>query len=115
MKKNGIFLIIFIVIGFGLYFNSLQNGYHYDDWHHIVRNPYIRTLDNIPLYFTEPRTFSTKSAYHSHYRPMLLLSYALNYYFWKSNPSGYHMINLGFHVGSAFLLFLILKAMLCGS
>ena len=115
MKKTGIFLIIFIIAGFGLYSNSLQNGYHYDDWHHIVRNPYIRTLDNIPLYFTEPRTFSTKSAYHSHYRPLVLLSYAFNYNFGGANPGGYHLVNLAFHIGSAYLLFLILKAMLCGS
>src|SRR3990172_9373305 len=112
MKKHAGVLIIFILLGLGIYFNSLQNGFHYDDQHHIVRNPYIQSPGNIPSFFTEHRMFSALSGVFLHYRPLVMVSYALNYYFGKLDPSGYHLVNLAFHVGSAFLLFLIVNAML---
>ena len=111
LKKKAGVLIIFILLGLGLYFNSLQNGFHYDDQHHIVRNVYIQSPGNIPLFFTEHRMFSALSGVFLHYRPLVMVSYALNYYFGKLDPAGYHLVNLAFHVGSAFLLFLIVNAM----
>ena len=104
-------IAIFILIGLGIYFNSLQNDFHYDDGHHIVKNFYIRSLGNIPLFFTEPKTFSSLSGQFRHYRPLVLLSYAVNYYLAGLNPIGYHLINLGFHIGSAFMVFLIMRVM----
>ncbi len=114
MKKQAGVLIIFILLGLGIYFNSLQNGFHYDDQHHIVRNPYIQSPGNIPFFFTEHRMFSALSGVFLHYRPLVMVSYALNFYFGQLDPAGYHLVNLAFHVGSAFLLFLIVKAMLGG-
>src|SRR3972149_8381510 len=119
MYKRGnivklVILTFFILLSLGVYFNSLRNDFHYDDLHHIQENFYIRDIKNIPLFFTEPRTFSTLSGMAHHYRPLVMVSYAVNYYFGKLNPMGYHLVNLGFHVGSAFLLFLIIEAMLRG-
>src|SRR3972149_4167687 len=98
-KQAGVFLV-FILLGLGIYFNSLQNGFHYDDRHHIVRNPYIHSPGNIPYFFTEHRMFSVLSGIFLHYRPLVMASYALNYYFVKLDPSGYHLVNLAFHVGA---------------
>lgn len=114
MKKHAVILIIFILVGFGIYFNSLQNGFHYDDQHHIVRNSYIQSPGNIPYFFTEHRMFSALSGVVLHYRPLVMVSYALNFYFGQSDPAGYHLVNLALHVGSAFLLFLIVEALLGG-
>src|SRR3990172_8186065 len=105
-------LVGLFMLGVGIYANSLSNGFHYDDIHHIVRNPHIRSLNNIPSFFADPETFSSQSESHQHYRPFLMLTYAVNYYFGALNPIGYHLVNLMFHVGSAFLLFLIVKLML---
>src|SRR3970282_244863 len=107
-------LTFFILLSLGVYFNSLHNDFHYDDLHHIQKNFYIRDIKNIPLFFTEPRTFSALSGIAHHYRPFVMVSYAVNYYFGKLNPMGYHLVNLGLHVGSAFLLFLILESVLGG-
>jgi len=119
MYKRGnivklVILTFFILLSLGIYFNSLHNDFHYDDLHHIQKNFYIRDIKNIPLFFTEPRTFSALSGIAHHYRPLVMVSYAVNYYFGKLNPMGYHLVNLGFHAGSAFLLFLIIEAMLRG-
>ncbi|MDI6795264.1 MAG: hypothetical protein QME81_20780, partial [bacterium] len=47
-----------------------------------------------------------------HYRPLWSVSFAINYAIGGLNPVGYHLVNLAFHVGSAFMLFLIVQAML---
>src|SRR3972149_2376650 len=104
----------FVLLGFGIYFNSLHNEFQYDDNHHIVKNPYIQKTGNIPLFFTEPRTFSVISGTVRHYRPIIMSSYAINYYFGKLNPAGYHLVNLGFHIGSAFLVFMVIRLMMRG-
>ncbi len=114
LKKQAGVLLIFILLGLGIYFNSLQNGFHYDDGHHIVRNLYIQSPANIPSFFTEHRMFSVLSGVFLHYRPLVMASYALNYYFVKLDPAGYHLVNLAFHVGAAFLLYLIIENVLVG-
>lgn len=109
-SKIGVFLLISIVSGV-IYSNSLDNGFHFDDKHHIIDNKYLRSLNNIPLFFVDINTFS--GTYQTdHYRPLILISYTINYYFNRLNPVGYHLVNLLFHVGTAFSVFLIVQAML---
>src|SRR3990172_10169164 len=91
---NTAVLVIMALIGTAIYLNSFQNGYHYDDIHHIVGNQYLTSLRNTPLFFTDSRTFSSLPEARNHYRPLLLTSYALNYYFSKFKPAGYHVVNL---------------------
>ena len=60
------------------YANHFANGFHFDDLHVIVNNPSIRGLDNVTSFFTDARTFSALPE-NSLYRPLLTLSYALDY------------------------------------
>src|SRR3990170_1655169 len=112
MQIRIIVFVFFALVGAGIYYNALQNDFHYDDHHHITLNPNIKNPANIPLFFTDPKMFSFLPGRFLHYRPVVLVSYAVNYYLGRLNPAGYHMVNLIFHVGSAFLLFLIVNAML---
>ncbi|MBI5194525.1 MAG: tetratricopeptide repeat protein [Nitrospirae bacterium] len=106
-----IFLLI-AVLSSAVYFNSFHNSFHFDDQHYIVANPYIRDLSNIPNFFKGTQFSSFEKAFAAHYRPLLVVSYALNYAVGGLNPTGYHIVNLLFHIGTAFLVFLIVKAML---
>lgn len=100
-------LVLFIFISLILFSNSISNPFQYDDYHHIAENPHLKKLDNIPEYFYNTRMFS-QFADVRHYRPLLLTTYAVNYAVGGLNPSGYRMVNLLFHTGSAFLVFLII-------
>ena len=40
------------------------------------------------------------------YRPVVCLTFALNWYFGQDNPFGYHLVNIAVHFITAFLLFL---------
>ncbi len=113
MIKAGVFASL-VLLSSLVYFNSLENGYHFDDYHHIVDNPHLKDIRNIPSFFFDTTKFS-KTGWQNHYRPLLLVTYALNYYAGRLQPVGYHVVNLAFHVGSAFLVFLIVESMLAGS
>ena len=108
---------IFILIGAVIYGNSLFNPFHYDDTATVVINRNIQTLRNIPRFFSDPRmaTAIPLPSQAGHYRPLVVMSYSINYALGGLNPVGYHLVNLAFHLGSAFLIFLIVKTMLiCG-
>ncbi|MBL0308594.1 MAG: tetratricopeptide repeat protein [Bacteroidetes bacterium] len=72
MKKEKILfagLVIALLCGvIFAYYNHFNNPFHFDDEHTIVSNVYIRDLKNIPLFFTDARTFSSLPANQS-YRP----------------------------------------------
>ena len=60
------------------YANSFQNEFHFDDFHTVVDNPAVRSLRNIPRFFTDTTTFSVLPANRT-YRPFVSLSLALDY------------------------------------
>jgi len=109
--KWKIFLLI-ALISSAVYANSFQNSFHFDDQHYIVENPYIRDPGNIPSFFFSSAHSSFEKAFTSHYRPLLVTSFAINYAIGGLRPAGYHIVNLLFHIGSAFMVFLILHALL---
>src|SRR3972149_8771965 len=110
-----LYLISFLLIAslsIIVYINALDNGFHYDDEHYIVVNPFLEKLENVPYLFTTPRFYSDDRAFAAHYRPLVYVTYALNKIAGGINPFWYHVVNLAFHVGSAMLLFFIIMAML---
>jgi len=109
MLKDIAIFLIFITMGTVLYINSLDNPFVYDDDMYIVKNMNIRDLDNIPRFFTSPRLSTNDPSNAGHYRPLVVTSYAVNYAVGGLNPFGYHIVNLGFHAGAAFLLYLLMK------
>lgn len=97
-----ILLLIILV-----YANSLHNDFtNWDDRSLVVEDPAIRSLSfgNLLEMFT-PQPGKT-------YQPVRVLSYAIDYHFWKLNPVGYHLGNTILHGLSAILLYLLLTGVL---
>jgi hypothetical protein len=86
------------------YANHFQNAFHFDDRHTILNNAFIRSLDNIPRFFTSATTFSSLPSNQS-YRPLVTTTLALDYWL----GGGLHP--LAFHVTS-FSLFLVQCALM---
>jgi len=97
----GVLLAIWVA-----YSNSFQNEFHFDDFHTVVDNPAIRSLRNVPRFFTDATTFSVLPANRT-YRPVVSTMLALDYWM------GHGYAPLWFHV-STFVLFLGLVAVLFG-
>jgi len=90
-----VFALLAIVIA---YSNSFENGFHFDDFHTVVDNPAVRSLKNVPRFFTDTTTFSVLPANRT-YRPIVSTSLAIDY------ALGRGYVPLWFHLGT-FLLFL---------
>jgi protein O-mannosyl-transferase len=60
------------------YANSVDNTFHFDDAHVIETNLFLRSLGNIPLFFTDAHTFSSLPQ-NATYRPLVTLSLAIDY------------------------------------
>src|SRR5437660_10380209 len=86
------------------YSNHFENTFHFDDDHTIVQNPYIRDLHNLPLFFTDARTFSTLPPNRA-YRPLVTASLAIDY------ALGHGLRPVFFHA-STFLWFLVQLALM---
>lgn len=105
-----LFALMAIAVGFIIYFNSLNNPFQFDDNYLIVKNTKIFELGNAPDFFTSP--ILTDSGGFSGYRPLVMVSYALNYHFSGLNPAPYRLVNLMLHIiNSILLLMLLLKLM----
>lgn len=82
-----------------VYSNSFHNSFHFDDSHTILDNPAIRSLKNLPRFFTDTTTFSILPD-HQTYRPMVSASLAIDY------ALGHGYKPFWFHL-STFLVFLL--------
>jgi len=85
------------------YFPSLHNAFQYDDLHSIVENPHLRSLSNLDDFFWRPDMF-TADPRSAMYRPLVLVSYALNYALGDYRVAGYHGFNIAVHMANCLLL-----------
>jgi len=74
------------------YANHFHNDFHFDDFHTVTTNPYIRDLRNIPLIFEDADTFSTLPANRG-WRPLVTTSLAIDYFFAKGLKPVYFQIS----------------------
>ena len=66
----------------------------------------MRTLENVALFFAEPGLFSGDPD-KPMYRPLLLITYALNYAAGEYGVWGYHLVNLGLHAICSLLVWVL--------
>ena len=103
-------LALVVVMAVGAFWNSLDNGFHFDDEHSLTENPHIRDIGNVPRFFADPQMFSRNPGSEM-YRPLVLTSYAFNYQLGGLRPKGYHVANLIAHIAAAVGLYALLQAM----
>ncbi len=94
---------IILLVCAAVFANTLGNSFHYDDEHSIQQNINVRDVANIPSFFTTPGMFSV-DADKGMYRPLLLVTYALNYAWDEYEVYGYHVVNIALHAVNACLL-----------
>ncbi len=106
---------ILLLVTFGLlaYFNTLFNGFVWDDEEQIVNNTIVHSLANIGQVFSGG-TFNTGGAGLSgwFFRPLLTLNYMLLYVIFSDHAFGFHLFQFSFHIANAVLLYLILTRLL---
>jgi Flp pilus assembly protein TadD len=103
-RRLGIFAVLCLLVSAG-YANSLWNDFAYDDLVIIVQNKDIQSLRNIPTllvsdYWSNYRMPQgmVDPGSSGLYRPLVTISYALNYAVSGPQAMGYHLSNLVLHV-----------------
>ena len=108
-RRDTAALLIAVAV-FAVYANSLENPFHYDDRHSIVENPHLRSLDNTAEFFIRPEYFS-RDPEKAMYRPLLLVTYAVNYAWEEYDVFGWHLVNVLLHLLCSFLVMGILSSL----
>ena len=94
-----------------IYFNSLSNGFVYDDLGTIVENVHIKRFDNFLSAFYN-QSYFTISGGEASYRPVATLSYYLLYAIFNLNPFGYHLTSFVLHILNVILVYLLAHVIL---
>lgn len=100
----GLLLSIFIVVTL-TYSNHFKNPFHFDDFHTIVNNEYIRDFGNTFLFFKDASTTSTHPQNQA-YRPLTTFTLAVDYRLGNGVDSTFY-----FHL-SNFTWFLLVISMI---
>lgn len=105
LKSTWAVVLIIIAIGFVTHSAILSGPFKVmDDEISIVYNEQIRSFTHLGEIF--------KSSFfggNSYYRPLVTVSFLLEYQFFKLNPFYYNLTNLLLHLGTAIVLFLFLS------
>jgi tetratricopeptide (TPR) repeat protein len=89
----------------GVYLNTLRADFTLDDVKIVAGNPLIRDLGHIPQIFrTHYWASDPSSASRGLYRPLTILSFALNYAVHGNWAPGYHSTNVFLHAAASALL-----------
>ena len=92
---------------FLLYLPTLEYPFVFDDGHNIVNNPYIH-MNEITLENLKNAGFKSPTPN----RPLANISFALNYYFQRSNVSGYRLVNILIHIMCGILIYFLVRTTL---
>ncbi len=90
-----------------VYYNSLPNGFHNDDDWLILENPSVRPSASLLDHFRSATAGAAHLPVRS-YRPLVMVTYSLNYAWGGSDVTGYHAVNIGLHAISAILVVFLL-------
>jgi tetratricopeptide (TPR) repeat protein len=90
---------LIVLAGVLTYANGLTNPFIFDDFGSVVRNPSIRDLSDLESVLTPPTETSVAR------RPLVNLSFAINYALGELNVVGYRLVNLALHIGCALLIY----------
>ena len=94
--------IIIASVSFLAYLNTLHHQFVFDDFRVIVNNSFIKDWKYFPTLFNSEYF---KISGELSYRPLVTLSYFIDYTLWHLNPFGFHLTNLLIHTLNTFLVF----------
>ena len=113
MKKphGNIPVVILIAVSlaaatFGVYWQALSNGFVWDDTPYLLQNRHVQgglTLNSTKWAFT--------SMERCNWHPLTWISTMLDYRLFGHSPSGYHLVNVLFHIANSILLMTLLIRM----
>lgn len=108
LAKRWKFLVLIIMAVVIVYAQSMTYQFvTYDDYDLVSRNEeFLQPFSNIVTAFAT-HAFTTHRSSDVYYRPLLLVSFILDYHVWGLNPLGFHLMNVLLHCLNAILVFVL--------
>ena len=110
-------LLIFLalcVLGFWAYGQTIAYPFVHDDVVFIQQNPRIAFFDWKNIFQGTVIPGGPSSVINVYYRPLLELLYRVEYVFFGLDPSGYHFLNILFHIANSFLVYWLVNVLVPG-
>ncbi len=111
VQKEKLYYLLIFIFTFVLYGNTLFNGYSLDDEFVIKDN--IKVHQGISgikeIFTTHYSTGNSQLHVKFEYRPLVLLTFAIEYSFWGENPMLSHLVNILLYSLMLIILFKVLK------
>lgn len=108
-KRSYIFLLIFF--GLLVFFNSLFNGFVWDDEEQVLNNILVHSFGNFFQFFSSStfNTGGTGSLGGLYYKPLMTTFFSLIYTIFGPNPFFFHLFQVGLHITNSIFVFLVLR------
>ena len=105
-KSSIIIVFVLIFFNFIIYFNAINSEFVGDDIELLKDNHYIRDVNNIKTLLTQEDSFAAAST--GYYRPIISLSYLLDYQIYGGEPYGYRLTNIALSTLCSIMLFFLI-------
>ncbi|MCF8109856.1 MAG: hypothetical protein K9J85_00050 [Desulfobacteraceae bacterium] len=97
-------LALIFVLLIAVYANSFYGTWIFDDTPNILENKHVH-VESLDFESLKNSIYNLNGRVN---RPLAFLSFGLNYYFGKTDPSGYHLVNFAIHFLTTCFLFLLI-------
>lgn len=105
-------IILITVAAIAPYLFSLRGDFALDDVQLIVKDRYAHSLAYLPKAFTRDFLHGALGPNVIYYRPLVTVSFQINYMMVGPNPFGFRVTNLFLHVITALLVFVLARRLL---
>ena len=103
---------LLVLVCFGLYLNTLYNGFVYDDILVVLDNPYITSPAYLPdIFLKSVWSFDPETPVSNYYRPVMHLIYMVEYQLFGLKPWGWHLVNIMLHSLNSLMLYMVVSAL----
>jgi len=104
-QKNLTFLGICFILVFLVYGQTLFGDFVFDDQSIVSHGQLFQNLNNLP----QVATMGYWTNESGLYRPVVLITYALNHSFFGPEPFSFHLVNLILYAWTGYLLYLLIR------
>lgn len=104
-------IFLLIIVGLLVYFNSLFNGFVWDDEEQVLNNALVHSISNLPQFF-QGSTFNSGGAGGLgglYYKPLMTTFFSLIYSIFGPHPFFFHLFQVSVHIASSVFVFLLFK------
>ena len=99
-KHRSLQIVALLATAVALYATNFDHAFHLDSQYGLAENRAIERLSNIPSYFADPFTLTALRT-NADYRPILQITYALNYAISGHEMWSWHLVQILLHVFNA--------------